>query len=218
MNRSATTVVLVVAAAALAPPALAAQRSADPTIPVPETSRRVQAEPPTVGPGGGRIQLYEVWRVGAPPEMLLGWYGRALNKLSAIKDGPIDTSDVRMGDLRPTMSYHVTYHTFENRCADSGDTTAAAGDTTRPCKHWLFGKDKHKLLENNRVFIDMGEYVERVTFTWLTREMTGELLRRQVELRDTGVSGDLKRYTLTTQITLIREQLEPPTSTPTPSP
>lgn len=201
-------VVLVVATVAFTAPTLA-QKLTDRTMPLPETAiRQRQLEPPGgTGPGG----MFEVWRVGAPPEMLLGWYSRSLNRLSPIKDGVLDTANIIMGDTRPPMTYHIALHTFEDKCADPVETTLVSSDTTHACKRWKLGKDKRRILDNNRVGYEWGEWIEKITFTWFIRELNGELVRRQIELLDTGLSDDWKRYTLVTQITLQREVLEPAT-------
>jgi hypothetical protein len=201
---------VALAAALVTPPTLAAQKLTDPMLPLPETSQRVrQLEPPPDGSG----RIFEVWRVGAPPEMMLGWYLRRLNRLSPLKDGTLDTANAIMGDTRPPMTYHITLHKFDDECMDAG-VTSAPGDTTRPCTHWRFGKQKRRTLDNNRVSINMGEWIERITFTWWVRELTGALVRRQIELRDTGLSDDWKRYTLVTQITLEREAVQPAAPSP----
>jgi hypothetical protein len=142
--------------------------------------------------------------------MLLGWYLRRLNGLSPVRDGPLDTAGVRMGDpnVRPPMSYHIRFHTFEDQCADSGEAQPALIDAVRLCKRWKRGFEKRRTLDNNRVGYELGVWIDRATLTWFTRDSTGGLVRRQIELRDTGLSDDWKRYTLVTQITLEREVLE----------
>jgi hypothetical protein len=205
------TVLSLVTVVALAPATLAAQKLTDPMLPLPETSKRLrQLEPPPDGSG----RIFEVWRVGAPPEMMLGWYLRRLNRLSPVRDGTLDTSNVIVGDTRPPMSYHVTYHTFADECMDSAATTPASNEGARACTRWRFAKEKRRSLDNNRVSIEMGEWIERVTFTWYVRELSGELVRRQIELRDTGLSDDWKRYTLVTQMTLQRDVVQPAAASP----
>lgn len=190
-----------------APLVLDAQRSRDSKMPLPQTSvRQRQLEPPVVM-DGSTFPMYEVWWVGAQPEMLLGWYLGRLNTLSPVKDGSLDTADVRLGETRP-MTYHLTFHTFEDQCADSGWTPPDSGAPPRPCSRWKRGEDKRKLLENNRSGYEMGLWIERITFTWLNREMTGELVRRRIEVRDGGISNDWKRYTLRSEITLVRDVLQ----------
>jgi hypothetical protein len=190
----------------LTPAMLAAQKLTDPMLPLPETSRRHrELEPP---PQPGRIN--EVWTVGAPPEMMLGWYLRKLNRLSPVKDAELDTANVILGDTRPPMSYHITLHTFEDECMDSTQTSAASGGAPS-CTRLRLGKQKRRTLDNNRVSFEMGEWIDKITFTWYIREPTGALVRRQIELRDTGLSDDWKRYTLVSQITLQREVVQPAT-------
>ena len=214
MNRNAAGVVvswgavLATAVVAFAPPPLVAQKLTDPLMPLPETSvRQRQLEPPAGADEGAGARMFEVWTVGAPPEMLLGWYLRRLNRLSPVKDGPLDTAAVQPGKYTP-LSYHLTFHTFENQCADPGGATPASSDATRPCTRLKRGIDKRQTLDNNRVGYELGVWIDRVTLTWFVREATGELVRRRIELRDTGLSDDWKRYTLVTQITLEREVLE----------
>ena len=158
-----------------------------------------------------RVQIHEVFQVGAPPEMLLSWYLRRLNWLSPNKDRELDTSEVRMADTRPAMTYHITFHNFDDVCLDPGAATATEGSDAPPCKLTRYGKEKRHLLENNRVGFEQGVWIDRVTFMWMTREATGEILRRTIELRDAGISDDWKRYTLVTQITLAREAVSEPT-------
>jgi hypothetical protein len=201
--------VLAAAAVAFTPPARA-QKLTDRTMPLPETSvRQRQLEPPpgAVASGG----MYEVWRVAAPPELLLQWYMRSLNRLSPIKDGVLDTANIIMGDTRPPMTYHITLHTFKDKCADPVETTPASTDPPTACKRWNLGKEKRRILDNNRVGYEWGEWIQKITFTWFIRELNGALVRRQIELLDTGLSNDWKRYTLVTQITLQRDVLEPAT-------
>jgi len=201
--------VLVAAAVAFTAPARA-QKLTDRTMPLPETSmRQRQLEPPAGAvPSGG---MHEVWRVAAPPELLLQWYMRSLNRLSPIKDGVLDTANIIMGDTRPPMTYHITLHTFEDKCTDPVETTPASTDPPPACKHWNLGKEKRRILDNNRVGYEWGEWIQKITFTWFIRELNGSLVRRQIELLDTGLSPDWKRYTLVTQITLQRDVLEPAT-------
>lgn len=211
MNRNAAMVwgAAVAAAVAAFPPTLTAQKLTDKSMPLPGTSaRQRQLEPPAVG------HMYEVWRVAASPELLLGWYLRALNRLSPNMDAVLDTADIMMGNTRPPMTYHIAMHSFKDQCMDTGDTTFAATDTTHPCTRWRIGKQKLRTLDDNRVGYGMGDWIERVTFTWYIRELTGELVRRRIELRDIGLSEDWKRYTLLTRITLERDTLPPPPPAP----
>jgi len=207
VTRNAAVIGVMAALLACAPLALDAQQLRDPKMPVPHSSvRQRQLERP-VAMEGSAFPMYEVWWVGAQPEMLLGWYLGKLNTLSPVKNGVLDTADVRLGETRP-MSYRLTFHTFKDVCADSGATTPDSGGAPRPCTRWLRGEDKRKLLENNRSGYEMGLWIEAITFTWLNRETTGELVRRQIDVRDAGISKDWKRYTLRTQITLERDVLQ----------
>ena len=72
---------------ACTPLALNAQKLRDPKMPVPQSSvRQPQLERP-VAMDGSTFPMYEVWWVGAQPEMLLGWYLGKLNTLSPVKNG-----------------------------------------------------------------------------------------------------------------------------------
>jgi hypothetical protein len=216
MNRTATEVgmrwgTLLAAAVVTLAPALAAQKKTDITMPLPETSRRMRNLEPPAGSEPASVQLDEVWQVGAPPEMLLSWYLRRLNWLSPNKDRVLDTSEVRMADTRPPMTYHITFHTYDDECRDSPPATSGSSGEAPPCKVMRLGKEKHRVLENNRVGFEQGAWIDRVTFMWMTRDVTGEVVRRTIELKDAGLSDDWKRYTLVTQITLKRELLTRPT-------
>lgn len=203
MSRKALAVwgAAVAAVVAFTPP-LVAQKLTDKTMPLPQTSTRQRQLEPAAD------HMYEVWRLPASPELLLGWYTRALNWLSPNKDGVLDTADVMMGNTRPPMAYHITMHSFKDQCADNGDTTHKASDTTYRCARWRIGKQKLRTLDDNRVGYGLGDWIETITFTWYIRELTGEMVRRRIELRDVGLSDDWKRYTLLTQITLERDTLK----------
>lgn len=204
-------VALAAALAPFSPLSLAAQKLKDPMLPLPETSRHLRKlEPPPDGSG----RIFQVWSVGAPPEMMMRWYLRTLNRLSPGKDRELDTANVILGDTRPPMTYHFTFHKFDDECMDAGATSVTPGDTTGSCTRWRLGKQKYRTLDNNRVSFELGEWIERVTFMWYVREPSGELVRRRIELRDTGLSDDWKRYTLVTQITLEREVLQPAAPSP----
>jgi hypothetical protein len=197
-----------VAAVVAFTPLLAAQKLTDKTMPLPQTSTRQRQLEPAVG------HMYEVWRVAASPELLLGWYLRALNRLSPSKDAVLDTADVMMGNTRPPMTYHIALHSFKDQCADNGDTTHLASDTTYHCTQWRIGKQKLRTLDDNRVGFGFGDWIESITFMWYIRELTGEIVRRRIELRDVGLSDDWKRYTLLTQITLERDTLKAASQAP----
>ena len=204
---------LAAAVVAVTPLSLAAQKLTDPTMPLPETSRRMrELEPPATAGDGVTVPMFEVWRVGAPPEMLLGWYLRRLNRLSPVKDAVLDTADVRVGDTRPSMTFHLTFHTFEDECMDPVPAASTSSDGTHPCSRWRRGTMKRRILDNNRVGYEQQLWIETITFLWYDREAaSGAIVRRQIELRDTGLSDDWKRYNLVTQITLEREVLHPAT-------
>ena len=203
--------VLLVAAVLALTPALAAQKKTDSTMPLPETSRRMRNLEPKAGSEGPNVQVHEVWQVGAPPEMLLSWYLRRLNWLSPNKDRVLDTSEVRAADTRPPMTYHITFHTFDDECRDPGWTPPPPDSPPPPCKVWRLGREKRRVLENNRVGFEQSVWIDSVTFMWMTRELSGEILRRTIVLRDAGITDDWKRYNLVSQITLEREALTPPT-------
>ena len=101
----------------------------------------------------------------------------------------LDTANVILGDTRPPMTYHITFHKFDDECMDAGATSVTPGDTTGSCTRWRLGKQKFRTLDNNRVSFELGEWIERVTFMWYVREPSGELVRRRTELRDTGPTG-----------------------------
>ena len=66
--------------------------------------------------------------------MLLSWYLRRLNFLSPNKDRVLDTAEVRTADTRPPMTYHITFHMFDDECRDSGGKRRLRRATGRtPC-------------------------------------------------------------------------------------
>lgn len=196
---------LVATIVALAPPALAAQKWTDPTMPLPPGTIRERGLEPAAGadegPDGRMLQVY---RVGAPVEMLLGWYQR---RLSPTADAVQDTARLRPGDAT-LISYHLTYHSFDDQCADTGASASAAGDAPPACKRWRRGVDKRRALDNSRIGFGGGKWIERFTLTWFSRGGKGELVRRQIEVRDAGLSDNWQHDRLRSLITLERGVVE----------
>jgi hypothetical protein len=194
---------LAAAVVAVAPPALAAQKLDHSDLPVPMSSVRQRQLEPRAGAGD---RVVEVWRAEAPPEMLFGWYLRKLIQRSPVRDGTLDTSDVVPGQT--TMaSYHLTFHAFGDECLDPVSIAPAASDSAS-CKRWRRGEVKRQILKNARVGYEPGAFLERYTFTWLSRDAKGELVSHRIEVRDAGLSDDWKRYDLVALITLERVVLE----------
>jgi len=175
---------------------LAAQ-SLDPTMPLPPGATREKGADVSDGANGRFVQVY---RSVAPIEMLLGWYQR---RMTPVPDGVLDTVDLQPGE-GTLVSSHVTEHAFVDECADSG--ASAPRDSTVPlaCKKWRRGLDKRRALQNSRIGIREGTWIERFTFTWFNREANGELVRRRIEVRDAGLSSNWQHDQLRSLITLER--------------
>jgi len=187
---------LAVATVASAPPALGAQ-ALDPTMPLPPGATRQKGADVSDAAGGRFVQVY---RSVAPIEMLLGWYQR---RMTPIPDGVLDTVDLQPGE-GTQVSSHVTEHNFVDECADSG--ASPQPDSTAPpvCTKWRRGVAKRRALQNSRLGIREGTWIERFTITWFNREANGELVRRQIEVRDAGLSSNWQHDHLRSQITLER--------------
>lgn len=195
---------LAAAAVALAAPAVEAQKSADPSMPLPPgviRERGLEAAGAAARPG---TQVFQVFRVGAPTEMVLSWY---LRQLVPTEDAAPDTAGLQPGEATP-ISYHLTYHAFTDQCMNPGASASASSDATAPCKRWRRGTDKRRALNNSRVALPGGKWVDRFTLTWFSRGAQGELVRRQIDVRDAGLSDDWQRDELRSLITLERGVVE----------
>jgi hypothetical protein len=192
---------LAMAVIVFAPPALAAQKWTDPTMPLPPGVIRERELEPAAGPGDTTgIRMLEIYRVGAPIEMVFAWYQR---RFMPTEDAALDTAGIELGEVTQ-ISYHVTYHTFADECADAGSGSSTSTDSTAACKRWRRGADKRRALNNSRVALPTGAWMERVTLTWFSRAQNGDLVRRRIDVLDAGLSSNWQRDQLRTQITLER--------------
>jgi hypothetical protein len=195
----------LVAAAVLFAPPLGAQKSTDPTMPLPPGAVREKGLEAAAGGGeGADRRLLRIFRVGAPVEMVFAWYQR---QLTPYEDAVQDTAGLQPGETTP-ISYHLTYHTFVDQCMELAEGASSSSDATAPCKRWRRGLDKQRALTNSRVPLPGGRWMEGFTITWVTRGAGGELVRRQIEVRDTGLSNNWQHDQLRSQITLEREVME----------
>jgi hypothetical protein len=189
-----------------APPALRAQKSGDPSMPLPSGVHRDKAAEAAAGAGNGAGgRMVQIFKIGAPLELLVPWY---LRQMSPYENSPLDTTHLQPGESTP-MSYHITYHSWKDQCMDPAESASAgsdstASDSTRPCKRWRRGIDKRRALSNSRVALDGGRWIDRFTITWFTREASGGMVRRQIEVRDAGLSDNWQHDNLKTQIILER--------------
>lgn len=197
---------LAAAVVLFAPPTLAAQKVTDPQMPLPPGVIREKGLEAQAAPGEGTRQFFQIYRVGAPSEMVYTWYKK---KLGATDDAKVDTATLRPGEST-FPRFRTTYHTFGDQCADAGMDPSVAWDTTIPCKKWRRGFEKRRALDNSRQGINGEGWIERFTVTWYTRGDNGELLRRQIEVRDTGLGSNWQHDFLRSQITLERAVVEPP--------
>lgn len=147
---------------------------------------------------GGEGREVVVYRWDSPMEPLARYY---ITQLGGTKDAPLDSAAVRPGKTT-SISYHLTFWAVQDECADS-----AAAPTGAPCKHWRRGKDLWRALNNRQGFVP-GVYLERVTFTWFSRDAQGVLTRWTAEVFDSGVSKDWTHYLPTVDLTIESEQLK----------
>jgi hypothetical protein len=194
-------VALAAALVAFAPPGLTAQKSGDATMPLPPGVIREKTPEDEVS-GPSKTRAVEVWRVGASMEQAFGWYKA---RIAAYQDVPLDTAAVRPGE-GTAISYHLAYHKFDDECRER--VASGSSDPAAACKKWRRGADKRRALNNSRVALPDG-WLEQFTFTWFSRTGDGALVRRQILVRDTGLSDDWQRDALRSQITLVREIVEP---------
>jgi hypothetical protein len=157
-----------------------------------KTESLLPPHPPTT-----RIRLY---RIAASIEEVFKWYHDVLHGDSG---EPLDSPTVRVTGLTP-VTYHITFHTFDDECADSTGTAP-------PCQTWRRGKDKRRALGLSRLPWDTGLWIEHVAFTWFYRAPDGSLRRMRVEIRDIGLKPNWKYSTPLGQIRLETVLLVPPT-------
>lgn len=196
----------VFAAVTTLAPALGAQ-VVDPTMPLPGASREKGAE--TSDGSNGR--WFQVYRSSAPVEMLLGWYQR---KMTPGADIALDTVDLEAGEVTLTSS-HVTEHSFDDECADTAAAVLPAFGSNPPCKKWRRGVDKRRALQNSRLGIREGVWIDHFTITWYSRDTNGDLVRRQIVVRDAGLTANWQHDQLRSQITL--ERVTRPKAAPAPA-
>jgi hypothetical protein len=154
--------------------------------------------------GSLRVRLY---RIEASIEEVFKWYHFHLGGDSG---EPLDSPTVRVSGLTP-VSYHVTFYTFGDQCADS--TADAAGGEASPapeCRAWRRGKDKRRALGLSRLPWDTGQWIEHVTFTWFCRDPDGSLRRMRVVIHDIGLKPNWTYYTPLGQVRIESIVLEPP--------
>ncbi len=168
---------------------------------VPGAVRQPRLELPGGGSDSGQVRLMRVYRWNAPIEPLTRYY---LQQLGGRRDVALDTAAVQPGETTP-ISYHLTFHSLEDECADSAAGSAAGGTA---CRVWKRGKDKKRALVNSRLGYAPLLWIERVTFRWFSRDAGGDLVQWRVDLSDVGLSEDWKRYALKTQLTIESVQLK----------
>lgn len=187
-------------------PALGAQ-ALDPTMPLPPGASREKGAETSDGSSGRWVQVY---RSSAPVEMLLGWYQR---KMTPGIDIALDTVDLEPGEVTLTSS-HVTEHSFDDECADTAASVLPAFGSNPPCKKWRRGVDKRRALQNSRLGIREGVWIDHFTITWYSRESNGDLVRRQIVVRDAGLTSNWQHDQLRSQVTLERVRRPTPPAAP----
>jgi hypothetical protein len=193
----------IAALAAVIGVALGAQAPAtEENIPIASgATRQPRLELPAGGSESGQVRSVRVYRWDAPIELLAGYY---LQHLSGRRDVALDTAALHPGEATP-ISYHLTFHSLEDQCADSAAGIGAGGQA---CTVWKRGKDKKRVLVNGRLPYAPDLWIERVTFRWFRRDAQGDLVQSRVDLSDSGLSENWKRYEPNTQLTIESVQLK----------
>jgi len=148
---------------------------------------------------GVERQVLQIFRVGAPVEMVFTWYQK---RLTPYEDAEQDTASLKPGESTP-VTFHINWHAFVNECMER-EGGAAVSDTMAPCKRWRRGIDKQRALNNSRTALPGGKWVEWFTITWFNRETSGQLVRRKIEARDAGLGDNWQHDQLRTHIILER--------------
>jgi hypothetical protein len=193
----------IAALAALIGTALGAQAPAtEAEIPiVTGATRQPRLELPAGGSESGQVRSIRVYRWEAPIEILARYY---LQHLGGRRDAVLDTAALHPGETTP-ISYHLTFHSLEDECADSAAGIPAGG---KACTVWKRGKDKKRALVNSRLGYEPELWVERLTFRWFSRDPGGDLVEWRVELSDSGLSENWKHYLPNAQLTIESVQLK----------
>jgi hypothetical protein len=137
-------------------------------------------------------------------EVLFDWYRAHLNAKPA--EGPPDSIPDVPTDGATEPAFWLTFHDLSDKCADP-PPQAAPDDSTRPstisCKHWLLGKDKKNALGMSRIrYRRDDKWLEHALLRWYVRERSGDLLRLEVKLDDTGLTSNWKYYAPNAEITI----------------
>jgi hypothetical protein len=203
LRRAPALAALAVACAAVG---LRAQGHVAPTsspiaIPLPEgaVERPDLEQQATVSGVEGRSVL--VYRWDAPIEPIVRYY---IQHLGGDRDGELDTASVRPGGTSG-ISYHLAFYDLADQCADSA--AGAAGAAGGPCKHWKRATDLRRTLNNGRLGIAPGVWVQRLTFRWFSRDDRGVLTQWTTELFDSGVTDDWKHYVPATDLTIVSQEM-----------
>jgi len=203
---SASRTSLAAAAVLFGAATLAAQ--APPTITqiplVPGTVREYEAENEMMRGTDPKMHAVRVYKIEASMEALFSYYqSRLVGRLAQ----PTDSAPVVDDGGTSPMTYWLTFHTFDDQCMDPGGAT---GGSTQTCKVMRKGKDKRNSLDRVRIPFAKGDWIDVATFTWYRREMNGALVKLKVEMRDTGLSPNWKRYDPKERLIFESTVVEPP--------
>jgi hypothetical protein len=142
----------------------------------------------------------QVYRYEATAELVFRWYQDRMGLKPRLA---IDTATIQPGSTTP-VTYHLTMHTFDDQCLDPVDTVATEGPPPADCTKWRRGKEKRHVL-GVRIGVEPNRWIERAVLTWYSRSEDGVLTKRSIELIDTGLARDWKRYDPRTEVILHKE-------------
>lgn len=148
---------------------------------------KAEAQLEVAGAAGARY--LRVYRIDASMELVVRWY---LSRLGRSPGAVLDTASLEPGKTTP-ISYRLNQHSFVDECVDEAGR-AVVPDSGAACQIWRRGRDKRATLAGYRSQHEGGGWIEQALFNWVSRELNGDWVHWQVEIRDVGLSTDWKRH------------------------
>ncbi len=148
---------------------------------------------------GGGTREVKVYRTPGSIERLFKYYLRLLGGRRGARP---DSLAVPPSGWSP-ITYHLTFHEFEDECVKPPANVRAAGSDAA-CKKWRRGKDKRRALGNARIPYESGSWIEVATLTWFRPGPSGDVERMQVEIRDVGMADNWRHDRTMARLTFER--------------